>query len=159
MSEVHFREETSAKEILMKPQHSTVPDSPDQLFDLDSLLDDEEKAVRSTVRQSVGERVKPYVADSYQTGQLPARELARQFGELGMHLEGYGCADDWVLSGTKMWITNGSIADVAIVWARTDDGIRGFYANNLESVLTYEGTSEMHALVIGQALTGQQAFR
>jgi glutaryl-CoA dehydrogenase len=33
---------------------------------------------------------------------------------------------DWVLNGTKMWITNGSIADVAIVWARTDDGIRGF---------------------------------
>jgi glutaryl-CoA dehydrogenase len=34
--------------------------------------------------------------------------------------------DDWVLSGTKMWITNGSVADLAIVWARTDDGIRGF---------------------------------
>lgn len=33
---------------------------------------------------------------------------------------------DWVLSGTKMWITNGSIADVAVVWARTDDGVRGF---------------------------------
>ncbi|MBO0840780.1 MAG: acyl-CoA dehydrogenase family protein, partial [Sciscionella sp.] len=33
---------------------------------------------------------------------------------------------DWVLDGTKMWITNGSIADVAIVWAQTDDGIRGF---------------------------------
>ena len=34
--------------------------------------------------------------------------------------------DGWVLSGTKMWITNGGIADVAIVWAKTDDGIRGF---------------------------------
>jgi glutaryl-CoA dehydrogenase len=33
---------------------------------------------------------------------------------------------DWVLDGTKMWITNGSVADVAVVWARTDDGIRGF---------------------------------
>jgi glutaryl-CoA dehydrogenase len=33
---------------------------------------------------------------------------------------------DWILSGTKMWITNGSIADVAVVWARTDEGIRGF---------------------------------
>jgi glutaryl-CoA dehydrogenase len=32
----------------------------------------------------------------------------------------------WVLSGSKAWITNGSIADVAIVWARTDDGVRGF---------------------------------
>jgi glutaryl-CoA dehydrogenase len=33
---------------------------------------------------------------------------------------------DWVLDGTKMWITNGSVADVAIVWAQTDDGVRGF---------------------------------
>jgi glutaryl-CoA dehydrogenase len=33
---------------------------------------------------------------------------------------------DWVLNGTKMWITNGGIADVAIVWAQTDDGVRGF---------------------------------
>ena len=33
---------------------------------------------------------------------------------------------DWILNGTKMWITNGSIADVAVVWARTDEGIRGF---------------------------------
>jgi glutaryl-CoA dehydrogenase len=34
--------------------------------------------------------------------------------------------DDWVLNGRKMWITNGSIADVAVVWARTDEGIQGF---------------------------------
>jgi glutaryl-CoA dehydrogenase len=34
--------------------------------------------------------------------------------------------DDWILDGTKMWITNGSVADVAIVWARTDEGVRGF---------------------------------
>lgn len=33
---------------------------------------------------------------------------------------------DWVLNGSKMWITNGSIADVAIVWAQTEEGIRGF---------------------------------
>jgi glutaryl-CoA dehydrogenase len=33
---------------------------------------------------------------------------------------------DWVLHGQKMWITNGSVADVAVVWARTDDGLRGF---------------------------------
>jgi glutaryl-CoA dehydrogenase len=33
---------------------------------------------------------------------------------------------DWVLNGTKMWITNGSIADIAVVWAATDEGIRGF---------------------------------
>jgi glutaryl-CoA dehydrogenase len=34
--------------------------------------------------------------------------------------------DDWILNGSKMWITNGSIADVATVWARTDEGFRGF---------------------------------
>ncbi len=34
--------------------------------------------------------------------------------------------DDWIINGAKMWITNGSIADVAVVWAQTDDGIRGF---------------------------------
>jgi glutaryl-CoA dehydrogenase len=34
--------------------------------------------------------------------------------------------DDWILNGTKMWITNGSVADVAVIWAMTDEGIRGF---------------------------------
>ena len=34
--------------------------------------------------------------------------------------------DDWILNGAKMWITNGSIADIAIVWARTEEGIQGF---------------------------------
>ncbi|HSM01030.1 MAG TPA: acyl-CoA dehydrogenase family protein [Acidimicrobiia bacterium] len=33
---------------------------------------------------------------------------------------------DWVLNGTKMWITNGGIADLSVVWAKSDDGIRGF---------------------------------
>jgi len=49
-------------------------------------------------------------------GSNPAgmRTVARRDGE------------DWVLNGTKLWITNGSIADVAVVWARTDERIRGF---------------------------------
>lgn len=34
--------------------------------------------------------------------------------------------DDWIINGSKMWITNGSVADVAVVWAMTDEGIRGF---------------------------------
>ena len=34
--------------------------------------------------------------------------------------------DDWVINGSKMWITNGNLADIAIVWAQTDDGIQGF---------------------------------
>ena len=34
--------------------------------------------------------------------------------------------DDWLINGSKMWITNGSVADIAIVWANTDEGVRGF---------------------------------
>ncbi|XGU21670.1 acyl-CoA dehydrogenase family protein [Rhodococcus sp. 3Y1] len=44
----------------------------------------------------------------------------------GMRTNAKRDGDDWILNGTKMWITNGSIADVAVVWARTDDGVRGF---------------------------------
>jgi glutaryl-CoA dehydrogenase len=44
----------------------------------------------------------------------------------GMRTSARRSGSDWILDGTKMWITNGSIADVAIVWARSDDGIRGF---------------------------------
>ncbi|WP_034090517.1 acyl-CoA dehydrogenase family protein [Streptacidiphilus albus] len=179
----------------------------------DDLLDDEERAVRDTVRAWCEDRVLPHIADWYERGELPGvRELARELGSigaLGMHLEGYGCAGasavqyglacveleaadsglrslvsvqgslamyaihhwgseeqrqqwlpgmaageiigcfgltepdhgsdpasmrthaereggDWVLNGRKMWITNGSVAGVAVVWAQTDDGIRGF---------------------------------
>ncbi len=44
----------------------------------------------------------------------------------GMRTRARRDGDEWVLDGTKMWITNGSVADVAVVWARTEDGIRGF---------------------------------
>jgi glutaryl-CoA dehydrogenase len=46
----------------------------------------------------------------------------------GMRTRARKDGDDWVLNGSKMWITNGSVADVAIVWARSeeDDRIRGF---------------------------------
>jgi glutaryl-CoA dehydrogenase len=44
----------------------------------------------------------------------------------GMRTRARRDGSDWVIDGTKMWITNGGIADVAIVWAQTDEGIRGF---------------------------------
>jgi len=44
----------------------------------------------------------------------------------GMRTRARREGDGWVLDGTKMWVTNGSVADVAVVWAQTDDGIRGF---------------------------------
>ena len=61
----------------------------------------------------------------------------------------------WVLNGTKMWITNGSVADIAVVWARTPDGIRGFLvpksargftARNIHKKLSLRAsiTSELH---------------
>jgi glutaryl-CoA dehydrogenase len=180
---------------------------------VDTLLSDDERAVRDTVRGFCADKVLPHVGDWFERGELPAaRELARELGKigvLGMHLTGYGCAGmsavdyglacleleaadsglrslvsvqgslamyaiwrfgseeqkqewlprmaagealgcfgltepdagsdpasmrtaavrdggDWVLTGRKMWITNGSIASVAVVWARTDEGIRGF---------------------------------
>ncbi|HSK28210.1 MAG TPA: acyl-CoA dehydrogenase family protein [Jiangellales bacterium] len=186
---------------------------PLDLLALDGLLDDEERAVRDSTRRLVDDAVRPYVAEWFERGEVPARELAKEFGSLGllgMHLEGYGCAGtsavayglacleleaadsgvrslvsvqgslamyaiwrfgseehrqewlprmatgeaigcfgltepdagsdpgsmrtrarrepggDWVLDGTKMWITNGSVADVAVVWASTDEGVRGF---------------------------------
>lgn len=193
------------------------PQTVAELFALDTLVDDEERAIIDTVRDFGARRLRPHVAQWFEDGSLPVRDLATELGELGlfgMHLEGYGCAgtsatayglacleleavdsglrsfvsvqgslsmfairafgsdeqreewlprmaagqaigcfgltepdfgsnpagmrtsakrdgDDWVLNGTKMWITNGSVADVAVVWARTDldegaRGIRGF---------------------------------
>jgi glutaryl-CoA dehydrogenase len=181
------------------------------LIDVDSLLSDEERAIRDTVRRFVDKEVRPNIATWFEDAVSP-KDLAPELGKLGllgMHLEGYGCAgtsavsyglacleleagdsglrslvsvqgslsmysiwrygsaeqkqrwlpelaagraigcfgltepdfgsnpagmrttarrdgDDWVLNGSKMWITNGSAADVATVWARAEDGIRGF---------------------------------
>ena len=182
------------------------------LLGIDHLLTEEERDIRDTVKKLVDEKIKPHVAGWYESGDLPARELAKEFGALGllgMHLEGYGCAGtnatayglacmeleagdsgirslvsvqgslamyaiwrwgseeqktqwlpgmargefigcfglteadygsnpagmvtnakrdgkDWILNGSKMWITNAPIADVAVIWAQTDEGIRGF---------------------------------
>ena len=50
----------------------------------------------------------------------------RQQSGRNAHLRPRRDGADWILNGTKLWITNGSIADLAIVWAQTDGGIRGF---------------------------------
>ena len=188
------------------------PQHPFELYAIDSLFNEEQLAMRDAVRKFVDDRIKPHVGQWFEDGEFPARELAKEIGQMGMfgmHLEGYGCAgtdatsyglacleleagdsglrsfvsvqgslamfaiwkfgseeqkqewlprmaageaigcfglteadagsnpsemrtnakrdgDDWILNGSKMWITNGNIADVAIVWAHTDNGIEGF---------------------------------
>jgi glutaryl-CoA dehydrogenase len=191
---------------------TTTPARPLDLLDLDGLHSEEELAIRALVRRVVDDHVRPNVAEWYERGVVPVRELAKELagvGLLGMHLEGYGCAGssavayglacleleagdsgvrslvsvqgslamfaiwkygsaeqkdewlprmaageaigcfgltepdhgsdpgsmstrarrdggDWVLTGGKMWITNAPVADVAVVWARTDEGVSGF---------------------------------
>jgi glutaryl-CoA dehydrogenase len=70
---------------------------------------------------------------------------------------------DWVIDGTKMWITNGSIADLAIVWAQTDAGIRGFIvprdargfsATNIERKLSLRASVTSELVLAGCRLPG-----
>lgn len=76
----------------------------------------EEQRARWLPGMAAGEVVGCFGLTEHDAGSDPAamRTRARRVG------------GDWVLDGTKMWITNGGIADVAVVWARTDDGVRGF---------------------------------
>ena len=79
-----------------------------------------------------------YGSEEQKTRWLPAMARGEAIGCFGL-TEAQGGSDpsnmkthakrdgsDWILNGAKMWITNGSIADAAIVWATTDDGLRGF---------------------------------
>src|ERR1700758_898579 len=66
----------------------------DDPLDVDSLLLAEEIELRNTVRRFGEQRLRPHVADWFDAGDVPARELMSDFGKLGllgMHLEGYGC--------------------------------------------------------------------
>ncbi|HWS34288.1 MAG TPA: acyl-CoA dehydrogenase family protein [Actinoplanes sp.] len=79
-----------------------------------------------------------YGSEEQKTEWLPRMAAGEAIGCFGLTEPDFGSdpanmrtravrdGDDWILDGTKMWITNGSIADVATVWAQTDDGIRGF---------------------------------
>ena len=65
------------------------------LFGTDALVGEEDLAMRDTVRRFVEERVRPELAGWYESGDVPARDLAKELGSLGvlgMHLDGYGCA-------------------------------------------------------------------
>src|SRR6202161_1327023 len=68
----------------------------------------------------------PRMAAGEAVGCFGLTEPAHGSDPGGMRTSARRDGSDWVLSGTKMWITNGSIADIAVVWASTEDGIRGF---------------------------------
>ena len=82
--------------------------------------------------------IRRYGSEEQRTRWLPEMAAGRAIGCFGltepdagsdpaaMRTRARRSGGDWVLSGTKMWITNGSIADLAVVWAQTEEGIRGF---------------------------------
>ncbi|WP_062215036.1 acyl-CoA dehydrogenase family protein [Streptomyces sp. NBRC 109706] len=76
----------------------------------------EEQRRRWLPRMATGEAIGCFALTEPDHGSDPA----------GMRTRAEWDGDDWVLTGRKMWITNGSLAEVAVVWARTEDGIQGF---------------------------------
>jgi glutaryl-CoA dehydrogenase len=63
---------------------------------------------------------------------------------------------DWVINGSKMWITNGSVADVAIIWAQTDEGIRGFCVPTKTAGLVINPIK--HKLSLRASITSELVF-
>jgi hypothetical protein len=97
---------------------SAVPQSPLGLFDTDSLIGEEDRAMRDTVRRFVDERIKPEIGDWYESG-FDSRQRAGQGADrTELRLQPSRDAHprrshgtDWVLNGNKMWSTNGSFGD------------------------------------------------
>jgi len=63
---------------------------------------------------------------------------------------------DWILNGTKLWITNGSLADIAIVWANTDEGIRGFIVPKQTAGFT--SSDIHHKISLRASITSELVF-
>jgi len=94
-----------------------------------------------------------YGSDEQKNRWLPKMQSGEAIGCFGLTEPGFGSnpagmqtrakqdGDSWVINGEKTWITNGSMADVAIVWARTDEGIRGFLVEKGTPGFT---TSDIH---------------
>ena len=67
--------------------------------------------------------------------------------------DGAGDQADWVLNGRKMWITNSPVADVAVVWAQTEDGVRGFVVPT--STPGFSAPEIKHKLSLRASVTGE----
>ena len=63
---------------------------------------------------------------------------------------------DWILNGSKMWITNGSIADIAVVWANTDDGVQGFIVE--KDMAGFEAPDIKHKMSLRASVTSALYF-
>ncbi|MDT5095721.1 MAG: glutaryl-CoA dehydrogenase, partial [Mycobacterium sp.] len=74
----------------------------------------------------------------------------------GMRTNARRDGGDWILNGSKMWITNGSIADVAIVWARTEDGIAGFVVPT--DTPGFSARTMTHKVSLRASVTSELAF-
>ena len=110
--------------------------------------------IRAYGSEEQRERWLPAMAAGEAVGCFGLTEPDAGSDPAGMRTRARRDGADWVLNGTKMWITNGSIADVAVIWAQTDEGVRGFVvptgtagfaANDIERKLSLRAsvTSEL----------------
>ena len=74
----------------------------------------------------------------------------------GMRTRAVKSGDHWILNGTKMWITNGTIADVAVVWAATDEGIRGFLVE--KGMKGFSAPEIKHKMSLRASVTSELIF-
>jgi glutaryl-CoA dehydrogenase len=74
----------------------------------------------------------------------------------GMLTSAKPAGSDWIINGSKMWITNGSVSDVAIIWARTDDGIRGFCVPT--NTTGFGANTIKHKLSLRASITSELVF-
>ena len=109
-----------------------------------------------------------YGSEAQREHWLPKLQSGAAIGCFGLTEPGFGSnpagmqttarrvGSDWVLNGEKTWITNGSIADLAVVWARAEDGVRGFL---VEKGTPGYSTSDIHGkLSMRASVTSSLAF-
>jgi glutaryl-CoA dehydrogenase len=109
-----------------------------------------------------------YGSDEQKSRWLPEMAAGRAIGCFGltepdagsdpssMHTAARRDGGDWVINGTKMWITNGSIADIAVVWAVTDSGVRGFLVER--GTRGFTATDVHNKLSLRASVTSELSF-